>query len=222
MIRKAVWVAPLATLAMVAAANGGMIWQEVGDAGDLPTTYQDPTGSGPLTGITGEISPLPTDADLYNIRIVDVAAFSASTLGSPINTQLWLFYKPPQTANGITFNDNDPWLGSGSGQAVIFGRDSATGAQLLPGPGDYLLGISISDRDAADAAGMEIWADEPTGEERGPDGPGAPGPLAGWVGNPISGAGPYTIELIGVEFKPEPATIAMLALGGLPMLRRRR
>ena len=52
-------------------------WQEVGDAGDLLSTAQEPEGNGPLRNIRGTVST-NADIDLYKIFISDPTTFSAS------------------------------------------------------------------------------------------------------------------------------------------------
>jgi len=91
MKRKAVWVAPLAVLAMVTWANAA-IWTEQGDAGDLIGTQQTPGPPGmPLTAIVGTLATF-TDVDGYSILIPDPLAFQATTLGGATwDTQLTLF-----------------------------------------------------------------------------------------------------------------------------------
>lgn len=176
---------------------GQVFWIEQGDAGELPGTAQIPMGSGPLSSIVGTRGP---DADMYLIHIPNPAAgFEAKTWpNSAGDTQLWLF---DTNGNGITFNDDDP-----SGQQGLL---SAITGQFLPGPGDYYIGISSFDYDPLSADDDEIWNDTPFNEERAPDGPGAPGPLAGWGG---PGGSPffYQIDLIGVEFTPSNACPADL------------
>ena len=43
-----------------------------------------------------------------------------------------------------------------------------------------------------------IWLDSSFTTERAPDGPGMPGPIAGWAGTAV--AGDYQIDLTGVLF----------------------
>jgi len=185
-------------------------WTEQGDAGELIPTAQVPTGTNPLTLISGSLLP-QNDVDLYLIRINDPRQFAADTGGSDVtDTQLFLF---SGNGNGVTFNDDDPLF--------LIGLHSRISGTFIPGPGDYYLGISAYDRDAVNGPGLEIWLDEPFTVERPPDGPGAPGPLAGWDG--FGGdAGNYVINISGGKFVPEPAAMAVLALGGLAVLRRRR
>ena len=182
----------------------GQIWNEVPDAGELPGTAQTPIGSGPLTTIFGNRSG---DADMYLIHIPNPAAgFYARTWpNSSGDTQLWLF---DLAGNGVTFNDDD------------VGLLSRITGQFLSGPGDYYLAISSYNYDALNAGGQLIWNNTPFGTERPPDGPGAPGPVAGWSG--ASGSGAYQIDLRGVEFIPAPGAMALLGLGGLLAMRRRR
>jgi hypothetical protein len=163
------------------------LWNEAGDAGDLPATAQVPHGAGTLTAIAGSLLP-GGDADLYLIQVVDPAAFAASTCGGITDTQLWLFARD---GDGITFDADDPDCGVLS---------PITGAHV-PAPGLYFLAVSAYDRDALDALGRAIWLDAPFDVERAPDGPGAPGPLAAWGGTAYE-EGPYTIELAGVAWSP--------------------
>ena len=75
----------------------GQIWQEIGDAGDLPGTAQRIQHIAPLDFIQGNIDVAAGDnqIDLYCIEITDPASFSASTWsdggGASFDTRLWLF-----------------------------------------------------------------------------------------------------------------------------------
>jgi hypothetical protein len=163
------------------------IWFEVGDAGDLPGIHQVPAGTDPFTAIHGFFTGDALTADMYCVEILDPMAFGATTTGgTTIDTQLWLF---DMSGMGITFNDDDP---AGGLQSRITG-------QFVPGPGEYLLAISAGyTYDAVNAAGQEIWLDSPYNVERMPDGPGAPGPITGWIGSPTPGE--YIIALQGASF----------------------
>ena len=205
MRRLVVLVAVMLPLSIASAQT----WVEVGDAPDLlPAQVTD--GTGPLTLINGSLLT-GNDADLYCIYIDDYANFSATTVNlTSIDTRLYLF--DPVSGNGITFNDDDP--GGGGLQSTITG-------QFLTANGEYALGISAYGRDAQNAAGQNIWNSTPYNVERIPDGPGAPGPLAMWGGSGY-GDGDYGIGITGATFCiPEPASLSLLALAGLALLRRR-
>ena len=196
-------------ISVVLACSGlayGQVWNEVGDAGELPGTAQTPIGSGALTTIFGERGP---GADMFLIRIVDAVNFEARTWpGSNGDTQLFLF---DLAGNGVTHNDDD------SPNGLL----SRITGQFLSGPGDYYLAISSYNYDPENAAGQLIWNNTPFGVERQPDGPGAPGPVAMWSG---TGTTPnlYQIDLRGVEYVPAPGAAVLLGLGGLMATRRRR
>ena len=171
----------------LASAAFGQAWNEVGDAGDLPATAQIPEGTGPLTRITGTVSP-DEDQDMYLIRIVDVGSFSASTVGTTSwDTQLFLF-----RADGVGVVHNDDHVGGATLQSTIT-------SQFIPGPGDYLIAISRYDRDPY-ASGQLIWATSPFRAERTPDGPNPTGAVDSWNGTAFGTAGVYTIALTGAEF----------------------
>jgi hypothetical protein len=166
----------------------GQTWAEQGDAGDLPSTAQVCDGSGPLAGITGLITL--GDADMYKIRIVDEAAFVATTVDlATWDTQLFLF---DLNGQGIALNDDHV------GGTTL--RSTLT-TQFVTVNGDYLLAISGYDRDPHDASNALIWNNTPFREERAPDGPGAANPVASWSDafTPFN-EGTYEIRLTGCEF----------------------
>ncbi len=174
----------IAILGVVALAAPAMAveWAESGDAGDLPATAQNTNCTGALTAITGTLTAGANDADMYCIHI-DGNYGATACGGAAFDTQLALF----QTSGiGVAFDDD-----SGCGLQSTLGL-------IQPAPGNYLLAISGYDKDPANGGGLEIWADTPFGAERPPDGPGAPGPIAGWVGS-SGGSGGYRISLQGVS-----------------------
>jgi hypothetical protein len=187
------------------------VWVEVGDAGQLPTTAQvtGTTPFAPLTAIFGTIdSAGPNgDVDLYQIRIVDPAGFSATTVnafGTLTDTHLFLF-----DANGRGVYANDD--ASASTRRSTLPAGLAIGPQQ---PGLYYLGISAFDREPVSAGGL-IFPDFPFTGVFGPTGPGGGSPLINWAG---SGAfqGTYRIDLtgaVGAEIIPEPATLSLFGLG---------
>jgi hypothetical protein len=161
-------------------------WNEQGDAGDLPATAQTPIGGGPLTTIAGTM--LAADADMYCIRIDAPTAFSATTTGgTTMDTQLWLFR---EDGRGVTHNDDNP---AGGTQSRITGT-------CVPAAGQYLLAISLYNRDAVDAAGALLFLSSPFNIEHcPPDGPGGANPIFGWL-NSTTSTGAYTITMTGVSY----------------------
>lgn len=172
----------------LASSASAQDWVESGDAGDLPGTAQVPAGSGALLSISGSIAS-NADADMYCISIPTTSTFRASTCGgTTIDTQLWLFNSDGM---GISFNDDDPGA---------CGLQSTLTGVFVPGPGQYYLAISTYSNDATNAAGQEIWLDQPFGTERAPDGAGAGDPfVTGWNGGGLS-SGQYRIALQGTEY----------------------
>jgi hypothetical protein len=162
----------------------------------LPGTAQTPTGSGDLNSIAGAIAA--SDADMYCIRIDVPANFSATTCGgSTLDTQLWLFQSD---GRGVSFNDDDP------GNCGLQSRLSNT---FVTAPGQYLIAVSVYNRDALDEGGQTLWLNSPFGVERQPDGAGAANPIASWTGT-TTGVDTYTIALTGATYctpnAVEPAT----------------
>ncbi len=120
-------------------------WTEQGDAGDVwgtidgglggtpiaGTPAQVTVGTGALTSIVGSVDTTVDDeADLYEIVITDVAAFSAVSTGS--DTVLWLFdlagipilAQDDNPAGGLGSYLSDPSTFPGDRQCVRCGRCS--------------------------------------------------------------------------------------------------
>ncbi|CAG0981252.1 hypothetical protein PHYC_01778 [Phycisphaerales bacterium] len=205
-MKKFLGILAVAGLASAAAAQ---TWAEIPDAGEL--TAQDTVGVGALTTITG--STLPTDdsgVDMYCIRVVDWAAFSASLAGGASHdTQLFLF-----TAAGMGIATNDDASGVQSvlpaGNALYSGR---TNGELV------MIAISGYNRDPSSTGGL-IFPNTFSGVN-GPTGAGGGSPLSSWGGTPARGD--YSLALTGTEYcVPAPASIALAGLAGLIVGRRRR
>lgn len=223
------WLSSIALSALIASA-GAQTWDESanggGDAGDLPSSAQVVSGSGPLTTIRG--SNGPNDVDMYQIFISDPANFDA-VISSDFDSQLWLF---AADGNGVLFNEDNPSGGPAQGHiGANAGQVNGTTAWADWYPSNLPVGvyyIAVSrwvtnyDRMATSSTGY-IWNATPWRQQRTPDGPGAAEPVTGWSGNSGNG-GFYTITLQGASFVPEPASVVALGAGltGLLSLRRRR
>ncbi len=174
----------LAALAFAPRAQA-QVWNETGDAGDLPGSAQTTVGTGPLSQINGNLAS-PTDVDMYCIQVPDPASFSACLLCVVIQgPHLWLFNASGQGVAGVT--------------ACQGGCQMITGA-LLPGPGMYFVAVAY-DGVLPMSPGGPIWAPGIYTTQRPPDGPGAPGPVTAWAGNPnVVPLNPYTINFGGTGF----------------------
>jgi hypothetical protein len=194
--------------AMVLAMAGvayGQTWAEVGDAGqDGIATAQVPTGVGPLTAISGRLSD-DNDADVYAIQIVDEEAFFADVFGASWDTMLFLFN---DDGTGQVKNDDYSGLQSAINSVGVFEN------------GLYYLGISSYSNDPVDVDGTVIFGYSTYPGDSTQRMPDTDTPYVGFESMGYS-AGDYTINLTGVEFVPEPATLALLAIGGLALIRRR-
>jgi hypothetical protein len=179
-------VAAVGGSAVFAFVAGAQTWVEVGDAGELPSTAQEITGTGPLAAISGRNGG--DDTDMFLLQIVDPAAFRATTVDLvDWDTQLWLF-RPD--GMGVVLDDDEE--AGETAQSTLTNR-------FVMSPGPYLLAISEFDRDPFDAGSQLLWENEPFRRERRPDGPGAANPIAAWDGK-TQGGHRYTIALSGCAF----------------------
>jgi len=167
---------------------------EVGDAGNLPNTSYDATGHRmPLDSIYGTLEEIAIgyDVDMFKIFISDPANFSA--IANPMGTHLSV--------------DNDAQLFVFDAFGNCVAEDDDGGHDYLPAiyrgellgnlPGVYYIAISLYNVDPADD------------------------PISSWAGSPYpSQWGPYQIDFTGVTI-PEPATVALLGLGCVTLLRGR-
>ncbi len=178
----------LAVLAVFAASLAAVpahaqIWTESGDAGDLVSTAQATTGTGPLQQIQGFLAS-PTDVDVYCVHLSQSPPPFSALIGIncvvTLGPNVWLF-----DANGYGIASNSTCSG---GSKMI-----ATPSTSLP-PGDYYVAISYDGYDPQSAGGA-IWQPGPP-FGRAPDGPGAAGVLTGWAGTPnVQPQNPYQVFL---------------------------
>jgi hypothetical protein len=212
------WKMGAALAAVLAVTSTGVAapFVEVGDAGDTPGTAQITVGVGPLDSITGSIDVVEF-ADVFRISITNPLTFSATTAGSLLDTQLYLFNLD---GTGIAFNDD----ATGVTSTLPAGNPLLTALA----PGDYLLVISTFDSDPINSAGLEIFPDTFTGVLAPIAGRGA---FVDFVDDGLSDFGPYTITLTGAGFAggatpptaavPEPASMTLLAAGAVGLVGRR-
>jgi len=186
------------------------LWNESGDAGELPNNADIAIGSGPLTQINGTAVGLE-DVDMYQILITDPNTFSAIGTGG-------LTYGPPRM-----------FLFNSAGYGVAGYIDSTnTGVMItdafVSSPGIYYLAYSAGSIPGASNLGSnELWFLNPYDVERAPDGPGAALPIADWSLMPLPfSLDSYTITLTGAAFVPEPGVLGLLMPAWMGVCLRRR
>lgn len=185
-------------------------WNEVGDADELAP--QVTNGVGPLSLIVGSTlsaSGDTTGVDLYCIQVTNWSQFSASLAGgASYDTQLFLF-----TSSGMGIACNDDASGV---QSVLPAGDPAYAGRT----NGEIVNIAVSgyNRDPNSVGGL-IFPNTFSGVQL-PTGPGGGSPLSSWTGTPATGD--YRLALTGATYCiPEPGSLALLALGVLPLIRRR-
>ncbi len=215
----------LLTLSLLISPAHAVDWTEVGDAGQLLGTAQEPTGDGRLRNIYGTISTT-NDVDLYKLYISNPTTFSAavnSTSGD-LDSALVLFNE-----GGYALYGND--------DAMLGTRDAGLPAGNVHGPqapGWYHLAVIPLGTPPVSGIGftpdhyMFPNVSAPYTQILTATGPGGASPLTGWA--PVDNLAineEYRLRLSGVEVSPvpEPETYAMLLAGlGLigTMVRRRK
>ncbi|MCL6623294.1 MAG: PEP-CTERM sorting domain-containing protein [Fimbriimonadales bacterium] len=200
-------------------------WNETGDAPEAPSAQFTGPFSNPLTTIMGSLNPGGGDyGDAYFIYIADPLGFSATTVGGATwDTQLFLF---KADGLGVLHNDDSPagTLQSYMGYAYPVNPGGNPWNVWAPANlpvGTYIIQVTQYNRDPVNAGNALIWNSSPFNQQRTPDGPGAPGPVASWTGTP-TGASTYTISFTGVHSVPEPGTLLALGAGVALLLARRR
>ena len=196
------------SLFATAHANAGVIYTEVGDAGELIGTAQTVTGAtGTLDAIRGNLT---AGADLFKIILTGGQAFSATTTSSSLafndfDTELFLF---DSTGKGLFANDDST---DSPPQSTITGfTPSVTGTYFLAIAGAGYLPTSSGGQIFASSGGFLTAAGTPTG-------PGGAFPLSGWT-SVSSESGLYEIRLTGASIinaaaVPEPGSYWMLGAG---------
>ena len=213
---------------LTSAAIAGPDWIEEGDAGSTLDDAQDITPVGVINTIAGTLGGQDTE-DIYKLVILDgddIAGAVQFGLNldqgqTGFNPSLWLF---DAYGFGVLGNDDDPILGGPDARLIAPSTDGVT--LLLP-PGTYFLAITESGNvplsfrpggGALNGEGTyeEIFSFDSITEVSGPDGVGADNPLAAWTGGPGTSGG------YGITITPAPGSVALLALAGVGITRRRR
>jgi hypothetical protein len=219
---RTILLASAATALLGPSAARATPWSELGDAGELPASAQQPTGSGALDSISGSIGAVD-DRDLFRIRITDPAAFSAIASGgdpadpaTQLDAMLALF---DASGRGIVLND-DRVLDDGNSELGALPLGATPGIYFLAIFDDDSLPVSGSGTFPADL----IWTSpvSPFTGQRVPDGGGGGAPISGWVASSSDPLGSgYVISLVGATFVPEPqlSVLALCAALGLAGLR---
>jgi hypothetical protein len=198
---------------------GSTIWHEgdggQGDAGGLPASANITQGSGgPLTDIIGSLSDATGGADMYEISIVNPAAFSATVTGNGnnpiVNSAIYLF---DSTGTGLFGNDNISAVNPLS--SIPVGTTSSLLAGLyyilivpsghLPAHGatDLFGDLTNTTTVAAASSGLKINGYN----------------ASGLTPSPADSGKGYDIVLTGASFAqtPEPATVALIGSGLLAL-----
>jgi len=164
------------------------IWNELGDAGALPSSAQVTSGSGPLTTLNGNLGS-SSDVDMYCIRVSNAPAFLARLQCTVVRgPHLWVF---DATGKGV-----------GAATTCQAGDKRVTSA-LVTTSGIYYVAVSFDGVDPYSGANL-IWNHLYT-TERAPDGPGAAGAVTTWSGTGfVQPLNPYTILLSGVTYCDSP------------------
>ena len=201
-------------------------WIEAGDAGQLVSTAQEPTGDGRLRNIYGTIST-NNDVDLYRIYVSNPTTFSAAvnSVSGDLDSGLVLFNE----AGYALYGNDDAMLGT---RNAGLPADHVNGPQA---PGWYNLAVFALGTPPVSGDGftpehyMFPNVSSPYTQILTATGPGGASPLTGWtpVDNMVTLNEEYRLRLAGVQVAPipEPETYAMLLAGlGLigTMVRRRK
>lgn len=206
---------PLFTLALLANPAHAVDWIEIGDAGQLVSTAQMPTGDeGRLRNIYGTLST-NNDVDMYKLYISNPTTFSAavnSTSGN-LDSLLVLFNQ----GGYVIYGNDDAMLGT---------RNAGLPAGHLNGPqapGWYNLAVLALG--TPPVSGNGFTPDHYIGPDVNPPftqiltgtGPGGAAPLTGWaqLEDTKTINEEYNLILRGVTISPvpEPETYAMLLAG---------
>lgn len=174
----------LVLAAVAATPSRAQVWNESGDAGDLPWSVQTPTGLYALNQINGALQ-FDSDVDLYCIEVLNPALFSASLQCTvAADPSIWIFHF---TGLGVAHND----VCAFSGKTIPPG---------ILGVGTFYVAVAPFGRQAASSSG-DIWQNALFTGPRTPDGPGAANNLQSWSGAvAIPGVTPYTINFTGASY----------------------
>ncbi len=202
----------------------GPQFEEDDDAGATIQNAKKLSGSGGLMMINGALTGNSRGEgdfqDVYEVYISDPELFKLQfeAIDGGFNTMLWLF---DENGVGLLGNDdslidNEPSFLSG------LGNSSSDGLFQLENPGRYYIAISgFNSQPVSELGSIFALGDDPFAVYAA-NGQGAQGVQTGWTADGDTGS--YSLSLEGVEFIPIPApgAIALLALAGFGVRRRRR